>query len=151
MPQRQVENLKPLPIVLDPAFSFRKTIQYFLDPAAKPLTSGVNAAVAFERSYRLYGALTALDARQRLGNYYTIFWRADRRADVTVRFEYRQEKLHAFTQAREVTYPGAKGTNRTVFAIIGDDFANDGRVIAWRESLIVNGQIVAMNRSYLWE
>ena len=147
---RQVEHLKALPVVLNPAFSFRKTIQYFLDPAAKPV-SGVNAAVAFERSYRLYGALTALDAKQRLGNYYTIFWRADRRADVTVRFEYRQEKLHAFTQAREITFPGAKGTNRTVFAIIGDDFTNDGRVIAWRESLLVNGQIVAMNRSYLWE
>ena len=148
---RQVEHLKPLPIALDPAFSFRKTIQYFLDPTAKPVNPGVNAAVAFERSYRLYGSLTALDSRQRLGNYYTIFWRADRRADVTVRFEYRQEKLHAFTQAREITYPGAKGTVRTVFAIIGDDFTNDGRVIAWRESLIVNGQIVAMNRSYLWE
>ncbi len=68
-----------------------------------------------------------------------------------MRFEYRQEKLHALTQAREVTYTGAKGTNRTVFAIIGDDFTNDGRVIAWRESLLVNGRIVALNRSYLWE
>ncbi len=143
--------MKQLPVALDPDFSFRKTIQYFLDPAAKPVNPRVDAAVAFERQYRLYGALTALDARQRLGNYYTIFWRAKRPADVTVRFEYRQEKLHAFTQAREATYRDAKGTNRTVFAIVGDDFINDGRVIAWRESLIVNGQVVATNRSYLWE
>lgn len=146
-----MEHLQPLPVALDPDFSFRKTIQYFLDPAAKPVNPGVSAAVAFERTYRLYGALTAVDTRQRLGNYYTIYWRAKRRADVTVRFEYRQEKLHAFTQAREVTYRNAHGTNRTVFTIIGDDFANDGRVIAWRESLIVDGRVVAMNRSYLWE
>ncbi len=148
----QVEHLKPLPVALDPDFSFRKTIQYLLDPTLKTTTSPqVDASVAFERSYRVYGAITALDARQRYGNYYTIFWRARRRADVTVRLEYRQERLHAFTQAREVTYPRAHGTNRTVFAIIGDDFIDDGRVIAWRASLIVDGRIVATNRSYLWE
>ncbi len=150
-PTRQVVKLEPLPIKLDPDFSFRKIIQYFLDPAAKPLNGQVDAAVAFESYYRAYGALTALDTRQRLGNYYTIFWRSQHPADVTVRFEYRQEKLHAFTQAREITYRQVKGTQRTLFTIIGDDFINDGRVIAWRASLIVNGRIVAVSRSYLWE
>ncbi len=146
----QVEQPKPLPIALDRDFSFRKTIQYFLDPAPK-VTGPVDASVGFERYYRLFGAVTALDQRQRLGNYFTFFWRSRRRADVTVRFEYRQEKLHAFTQARELSYPDAHGTTKTVFAIIGDDFIDDGRVIAWRASLVVDGRIVATNRSYLWE
>lgn len=148
---RQVEHLTPLPIALNPDFTFRKTIQYFLDPAATPVRAAVDASVSFERYYRLYGALNSLDTRQRFGNYYTIFWRSRHPADVTVRLEYRQEKLHAFTQAREVTYHQVHGTTRTVFAIIGDDFLNDGRVIAWRASLVVDGQIVALSRSYLWE
>ena len=142
---------KPLPIALDRVFSFRKIIQFFFDPAAKAASGEADASVNFERSYRAYGAITSLDVRQRLGNYYTIFWRARRRADVTVRFEYRQEKLHALAQAREVIYPDAHGTNKTLFAIVGDDFSNDGRVIAWRASLIVDGRIVATKRSYLWE
>jgi hypothetical protein len=147
---RQVQHLAPLPVALDSDFSFRKIIQYFLDPAPKAVAN-LDASVGFERYYRNYGAVTALDLRQRLGNYYTLYWRAKHPADVTVRFEYRQEKLHAYTQAREVAYHHAHGTMRTVFAVIGDDFIDDGRVIAWRASLVVNGRVVAQNRSYLWE
>ena len=118
---------------------------------AKPVSAAVDASVAFERSYRAYGAITSLDGRQRIGNYYTFFWRSRHSADVTVRFEYRQDKLHALTQAREVSYQQVHGTTRTVFTVIGDDFIDDGRVIAWRATLIVNGRIVAVNRSYLWK
>lgn len=149
---RQVEKLpQALPVALDPDFSFRKTKQYFLDPAVHTPANQLDASVAFEKYYRLYGAVTALDQRQRYGNYFDFFWRARRPAAVTVRLEYRQEKLHAFVQAREVHYDRAQGAERTEFAIIGDDFFADGRVIAWRVSLIVDGRIVATNRSYLWE
>ena len=147
----QVESPKALPLALDPNFEIRKMQQYFLDPMAKPITSQTDASVAFERGYRLFGAITALDQRQRFGNYFNLFWRAKRAADVRVRLEYRQEKLHAFVQAREVPYPHALGHHRTEFSIIGDDFIDDGRVIAWRVSLIVDGRIVATTRSYLWE
>ena len=68
---------------------------------------------------------------------------------MTVRLEYRQEKLRSFVQAREMTYPNAKGNHKTEFAVIGDDYFNDGRVISWRCLLIENGRIVAENRSYL--
>ena len=91
------------PIALDKDFEFRKTKEYFLDPMPQPLTAQINASVSFERNYRMYGAITALDARaRRFGNYFDFFWRARRDADVQVRLEYRQEKLHAFVQAREV-------------------------------------------------
>ena len=118
---------------------------------APRITGQIDASVRFERDYRMFGAITALDQRQRFGNYYDFFWIAHRPADVRVRLEYRQEKLHAFVQAREVEYRGAQGHHQTSFAIIGDDFFDDGRVIAWRASLIVGGQIVAVRRSYLWE
>ena len=147
----QVESPTTLPVALDPDFEIRKTQQFFLDPTAKPLTGQIDASVAFERGYRMYGAITALDQRQRFGNYFGFFWRARRDAEVRVRLEYRQEKLHAFVQAREVRYAHALGHHRTEFAIIGDDFFDDGRVIAWRVSLIVDGRIAAVSRSYLWE
>ena len=105
----------------------------------------------FERTYRLYGAITGSDQRQRFGNYFDFFWRAKRPANVAVRLEYRQEKLRSFVQAREMTYTNAKGNHKTEFAVIVDDYLNDGRVISWRCLLIENRRIVAENRSYLWE
>jgi hypothetical protein len=147
----QVPNPNPLPVALDHDFEFRKVKEYFLDPAGPHITSQSNAAVTFERNYRLYGAVTGLDQHQLFGTYLEFFWRAKRDADVRLRLEYRQEKLHAFVQAREVHYPKARGHYRTEFAIIGDDYFDDGRVIAWRASLIVNNRIVATTRSYLWE
>lgn len=154
-------KVNPLPVALSKDFEFRKTKLYYLSeiPAKKHksvLSSAQNAGIAeasmdFERTYRMYGAITAADQRQRFGNYLDFFWRAKRPANVTVRLEYRQEKLRSFVQAREVSYSNVKGTQKTEFAIIGDDYFNDGRVISWRCLLIENGRVVAENRSYLWE
>jgi hypothetical protein len=99
----------------------------------------------------MFGAITQLDQQQRIGNYFDFFWRAKRTANITVRLEYRQEKLRSFVQAREISYPNARGHYKTEFAIVGDDYADDGRVIAWRALLIEKGRIVALNRSFLWE
>jgi len=154
-------TVKPLPVGLNKDFEFRKTKLYYLSevPSKKRksiLSSAQNSGIAeasmdFERTYRMYGAITAADQRQRFGNYLDFFWRAKRPANVTVRLEYRQEKLRSFVQAREVAYSNVKGTQKTAFAIIGDDYFNDGRVIAWRCLLIESGRVVAENRSYLWE
>lgn len=147
----QVEHPRPLPLALDDAFEFRKVKQQFLNPDAPRITGQVDPSVRFERDYRMFGAITALDQRQRFGNYFTFFWVARQTADVRVRLEYRQEKLHAFIQAREVQYPRARGHYVTEFAVIGDDFFDDGRVVSWRASLIVNDRIAAVRRSYLWD
>jgi hypothetical protein len=110
-----------------------------------------DSSITFERQYRLFGAVTGVDNRQRFGNYFDFFWRARRPADLTVRLEYRQQKLHALVQAQEISYLNVRGNHKTEFKVIGDDYFDDGRVIAWRCLLIENGQIVAENRSYLWE
>ncbi len=155
---RQLVKIEPLPTSLDRDFEFRKTKQYLLSDTAVP-TKGLSIgkgtvrdpSIAFERSYRLFGAVTALDQRSRYGDYFDFFWRVRRPASVTVRLEYRTEKLRANTQAREVTYANAKGSHKTAFAVIGDDFFADGRIVAWRCSMIEKGRIVAQTRSYLWE
>jgi hypothetical protein len=168
-----VEKVTPLPVALSNDFEFRKTKLYFLsEKAPKPgetgqktsstLNAKTNAPsqktatlqdvpITFERQYRLFGAVTGLDTRQRCGDYFDFFWRAKRPSDVTVRLEYRQEKLHEHVQAQEISYRNVRGTHKTEFKVIGDDYLDDGRVIAWRCLLIEKGQIVAENRSYMWE
>ena len=171
---RTVANVSSVPVALDPDFSFRKTKIYTLSDQAQPhaKTKGSTdlqnaakgklapsssksvaqeASLNFERSYRLYGAVTAADQRQRHGQYFDFFWRAKHPADVTVRFEYRQEKLRALTQAKEVAYRDIHGTNRSEFRVIGDEFFDDGKVLAWRCLLIEHGRIVAEKRSFLWD
>lgn len=151
-----------LPVALSNDFEFRKTKLFRMDPTPPKMqgsklrsfsrgNSAPDASIAFERSYRLFGATTGLDQRQRFGDYFDFFWRAKRDADVTVRLEYRQEKLRSFVQARELSYHQARGSHKTEFAIIGDDYLDDGHTIAWRCLLIADGRIVAENRSYLWK
>ena len=168
-----VEKVTPLPVAFDPNFEFRKTKLVFVSEKgiqakerARESTSKLgtksnspgektatvqDAPIIFERQYRLFGAVTALDQRQRFGDYFDFFWRARRPSDVTVRLEYRQEKLHEHVQAQEITYRNVHGTHKTEFKVIGDDYFDDGRVIAWRCLLIASGRIVAENRSFLWE
>lgn len=167
-----LEKVTPLPVALDKDFEFRKTKLVLLNEKTKTqssrqTTSTLNkksgnspnqktatlqdAPITFERQYRMFGAVTALDQRQRFGNYFDFFWRAKRPSDVTVRLEYRQEKLHEHVQAQEITYRNVRGTHKTEFKVIGDDYLDDGQVIAWRCLLISDGRIVAENRSFMWE
>jgi hypothetical protein len=161
-----LEKVTPLPAAFDKDFEFRKTKLFFLSEKGQPTSGSArqttstlhskstspsqktatlqDAPITFERQYRLFGAVTGLDQRQRFGNYFDFFWRAKRASDVTVRLEYRQE-------GQEITYRNARGTHKTEFKVIGDDYFDDGRVIAWRCLLIANGRIVAENRSFMWE
>src|SRR6266480_3977223 len=172
---RIVEKVSPLPVALINDLEFRKTKLFFMSEKApkaseraKQTSSSTSlggkstspsqktatmqdAPLTFERQYRLFGAVTALDQRQRYGNYLDFYWRAKRPSDVTVRLEYRQEKLHEHIQAQEISYRNVRGTHKTEFKVIGDDYFDDGRVIAWRCLLIENGRIVAENRSFMWE
>ncbi len=160
-------KVDPLPLALSNDFEFRKTKLFSQGRSTVLATAKVNkkfsgtggnrataavaeAAINFESKYRLFGAVTALDEKERSGNYFDFFWIAKRNADVTVRLEYRQEQLRSFTQAREIHYPNARGHHKSEFAIVGDDFLDDGRVTAWRCLLVENGRIVAENKSYLW-
>jgi len=165
-------KVTPLPLGLDPDFQFRKTKIFDLTEKVPTLKGkggkgggqGTNAAsysrstsvlqeasITFERQYRLFGAVTRLDQRQRFGDYFDFFWRAKRPADLTIRFEYRQDKLHAHVQGQEISYGNVRGNQKSEFKVIGDDYFDGGRVLAWRCLLIENGRIVAETHSFLWD
>ena len=175
---RVLDRVVPLPVALNDDFQFRKKKLFLLsenlpgqektDPDQPPQkstkggklsntapssksTTVQDASIRFERQYRLFGAVTKLDQRERFGNYFDFFWKARRAADLTVRLEYRQEKLHAHVQAQQISYPNARGSFKTEFKVVGDDYLDDGRVTAWRCLLIENGTIVAETHSYMWE
>jgi hypothetical protein len=176
---RVLDRVVPLPIALSDDFQFRKTKLYLLtesvpgqeksgttDQTGQSTTKGgklsgtapssktttvQDASIRFERQYRLWGAVTKLDQRERMGNYFDFFWKARRSANLTVRLEYRQEKLHAHIQGQDIFYPNARGSYKTEFKVVGDDYFDDGRVLAWRCLLIENGTVVAERHSYRWQ
>ncbi len=145
---RLMQNVNVLPLALDDHFQFRKTEIFlndsqYLKPTSDPM-------LQFERQRVNFKAVTAVDKTERRGHYFSFFWRALRPAKVTVRLEYRQQNLGSYVQAREVSYEHAKGSKETNFQVVGDDYLQDGRITAWRALLIVDGKIVGLTQSFLW-
>lgn len=149
-PPRLLNQARVLPLALDDAVQFRKQKIYFNDPTTTKPVASQEEMITFERQRVFFGAITSADRRERYGQYFSFFWRTKRKADLTMRFEYRQANLGSYVQAREFPYPAAKGSFKSEFDIIGDDFMDDGKVTAWRAVLIENGKIVALNQSFLW-
>jgi hypothetical protein len=149
-PQTRLENANVLPLALDQRYQFRKIQEFLNDPKYLKPTS--DAMIAFERQRINWGAVTnVVDKYQRRGVYYNFFWRAGKPGPVTFRLEYQQANLGSYVQAREVHYNNPRGTMETQFQIIGDDYIQDGSVIAWRALLISDGKIVGLAQSYLWD
>src|SRR5436309_7476435 len=151
---RLLDRVVPLPMALSDDFQFRKTKLYLLtetapgqEKASSPdsirsatkggklsstapsskSTTVQDASIRFERQYRLFGAVTRLDQRERFGNYFDFVWRSRRAADLTGRLEYRQEKLYAHVQAQEISYSNERGIYKTEFKVVGVDYLVDGR------------------------
>ena len=99
----------------------------------------------------MWPATTKLDRQALTGNYLDFYWwNHGQPADVTVRLEYRQANLGNFVMACEKSYTGVKGSTKTQFTIIGDDYLENGPITNWRCLLIVDGKIVGLTQSYLW-
>ena len=152
-PPRQASVAKPevLPLALSDDFQFTKVSTFFNDPrdprTEKPTTSPM---LQFERQRVNYGAVNALDRGERYGHYFNVWWKSSRPADVTVRFEYRQENLGSHVQAKELSYRAASGTTESKFTILGDQYKDDGKVTSWRLLLVVDGKVVGLRQSFLW-
>jgi hypothetical protein len=148
-----IESANPLPLAISDDFEFRK-FEIFRNaspvPGATPIPTK-DLMITFERQHRLWGALEGSDYVARTGQYFTFFWRAKRRADLTIRLEYRETNLKNYVQARELYYPQAKGSHMSEFAIVGTDYENDGPITSWRVILIEDRKIVALLQSRTWQ
>jgi len=148
-----IPEAKVLPLALSDDFEFRK-FDIFRNvpvrPGATPQPTR-ELAILFERKRRLWGAIDGVEAHQRIGQYFTFYWKAKRHADLTLRLEYRQSNLKNYVQGRELYYPAARGNYESEFAIVGDDYALDGPITSWRAILIENNVIVALLQSRIWQ
>ncbi len=143
-----IDKANVLPLALDDAFQFRKQIINLNDPQV--IKPSFDPMINFERTRLNYGALNSYERRARYGHYFMFFWRSKRKADLTVRFEYRQQNLGAFVQAKEYVVRDAYGSYKSEFDVIGDQYLEDGKVCGWRVILIENGKIVGLDQSFLW-
>lgn len=108
--------------------------------------------IAFEQRYLLYGAYKSVDYYAREGKYYTVFWRSDDRSPgLVVRFEYLQANTEDKIKVQETPIEKVKRGNITKFKVTGEEFRDDGNVLAWRVSLVRNGEVVATSESFLWD
>ena len=139
-----------LPLALDDAFEVEKVFSVLIDAA---VTGRADVPwLRIEQDRRYFGAINAFERRQRDGHAYTVHWKAKPLVPggVTVRFEYRQQRLGSHVQAQEVQYAKVSGRQRTEFTVQGDDYHQDGPVTAWRILLIEQGRIVGLQQSFLW-
>jgi len=143
-----LEKAIVLPLALDDSFQFRKTLSFLYDPILRKPTPDIMVNYMWSRMD--YGGVSGEDRRHKYGHYYTFYWRSKRKADLTLRLEYRQQNLGSKVQAQEYHYKDVKGSVKSEFQIIGDDYEEDGRVTGWRALLIENGKIVGLNQSFLW-
>jgi hypothetical protein len=148
-----IESANILPLAISDDFEFRK-FEIFRNasivPGATPILTK-DLMVQFERNHRLWGALDGADVSAKTGQYFTFFWRAKRSANLTIRLEYRQTNLKNYVQGRELNYPNAMGSHRSEFAIVGNDYENDGPITSWRAILIEDRKIVALLQSRTWQ
>src|ERR1700738_5080352 len=74
-----IDKANVLPLALDDAFQFRKSIITLNDPQVnKP---AFDTMINFERARINYGALNGYERRNRYGHYFKFFWRSSRKAD----------------------------------------------------------------------
>ena len=150
-PQKPVylEKAKALPVQINDKFQFRKQQLFFNDPRNYVATQ--SESMRFFRLRMNYGVITPRDYDEATGNFFSFFWWAHERADVTVRLEYRQAALGDYLMAQELYYPNASGSYKSDFRVTGDEYLEHGRVTEWRVLLIVDGRIVAFRNSFMWK
>jgi len=109
--------------------------------------------VGMEKERRLRGAVSVAERRQRLGQYYTMVWRDAAGADsgpVEVVFLYQQGASASLVKRMTKSFPASARDGIAEFAVIGDDYFKNGRVLAWKATLSRAGREIASRQSYLW-
>jgi hypothetical protein len=151
-PATRLDKANVLPLELDDSYQFRKILTSVFDPnlVEQQVRGNTGGVIDFERARRTWGAVDSLEVSKRHGSYFTFFWRTPKDSDVTLRLEYRQAGLGNYVMAQERYYPASRGSHRSTFQVIGDEFLENGLVSAWRALLIVDGRIVALRQSSMW-
>lgn len=108
-----------------------------------------------EQQKRLRGAVSEVEKRERLGEYFTVDWNQgesfSNEETVKVVFLYRQAGTASKVLRLEKEYPANQRKGVTDFSIVGEVYNEQGRVLNWRSELYSGGRLVAHEQSYLWQ
>lgn len=113
------------------------------------MDNGGDPMVRNEKLRRLHGAVSLEERKQRLGQYYTVLWNADAGVEKEIIFRYQQGGSRIKEIRRRM--PVGTSAGKQQFAIIGDNYFDNGRVLAWKIDLTARGKTIASKQSYLWE
>ncbi|QQL45087.1 hypothetical protein [Sulfuriroseicoccus oceanibius] len=134
----------------DEASAISKVDYYHLKDTSTRVQSQDRMVTTEAKKY-LHGAVTNEECRERLGHYYTVYWKTeDKSAPVTVSFDYRQagKDTDVHTLTEEVA--AHKGKGATKFQVTGKPYLENGRVLMWRATVSQNGEVIGTERSFLW-
>lgn len=115
---------------------------------------GDEPMVRMEKLRRLHGAVSMEERRQRLGQYYTLTWEDHKgvgSGPVEVLFEYKQGGTASEIKRMSEVYPASETAGVVEFAVVGDNYFDNGKVLAWRASVSRGGEELASKQSFLWE
>ncbi|MFC4991372.1 hypothetical protein [Rubritalea tangerina] len=110
--------------------------------------------VRAEQMKRLRGAVSAKEQRERKGHYYTVSWKLGESGGVDpvrVVLLYQQAGTGAKVLKREQVFAANQTKGKCEFAIIGEPYQKNGRVLSWRTELYSGANLRASEQSYLWE
>lgn len=113
-----------------------------------------DSMIRSEKLLRLYGAISIEQQRQKLGQYYTILWHdaaGVNQGPAEILFEYKQGKSASAIKHHASSFDSAATEGKTEFSVTGDNYFNNGKVIAWKAYLKRAGKVLHTEQSYLWE
>lgn len=112
-----------------------------------------------DQQKRLYGAVSLKEHEARLGQYYEVRWNlrgkeqltAGSRNGALIIFRYRQAATASQLKLITKRYPVGVTNGKIDFQIIGNDYKEHGRVLAWKAELVLNGRVIESKQSFLWK
>ncbi|MGL5017008.1 MAG: hypothetical protein ACRDBP_02660 [Luteolibacter sp.] len=109
--------------------------------------------VRMETLRRLHGAVTTVERRDRLGQYYTLIWNDPAgvgQGEVEIVFQYQQGASASQVKRLSKKFPASDASGTVEFAVIGDDYLTRGKVLTWKATVLRGNREVASKQSYLW-
>lgn len=106
-----------------------------------------------EKKSRLHGAVSMAERSARLGEYFTVLWNDPQgigTGEVEILFEYQQGASGSQIKRMLRRFDSNDSSGKVEFSIIGSDYLEHGRVLAWKTTLSRGGRELANRKSYLW-
>lgn len=110
--------------------------------------------IRMEKERRLRGAVSMAERKERLGQYYTLVWNDPAgvgQGNVEVIFQYQQGATASRVKRMVKSFPAGDAEGTAEFAVIGKDYFENGKVLAWKATVQRGNKILASRQSYLWE